>query len=134
MSKSGMQRTRIDTSAAPAAIGPYSQAIRAGDLVFTSGQIPLDTTGAVVAGDFTTQAAQVMRNLGAVLDAAGTSFAHVVKVTCFLADMSDFSAFNQVYGEFVSEPFPARACIQAARLPKDVKIEVEAVALVPAIE
>ena len=126
-----MQRTQINTSAAPAAIGPYSQAIRAGDFVFTSGQIPLDASGAVVGGDFAAQAVQVMRNLGAVLDAAGTSFAHVVKITCFLADMSDFSAFNQVYAEFVGEPFPARSCVQAARLPKEVKIEVEAVALVP---
>lgn len=125
-------RIAISTSAAPAAIGPYSQAIRAGDLLFCSGQIPLDpATGALAGGDdVAAQTRQVLDNLGAVLAAGGARFDTVVKATIFLADMNDFATVNQVYAErFGSEP-PARAAVEVSRLPKDVKVEIEAIALV----
>ncbi|HUG60321.1 MAG TPA: RidA family protein, partial [Methylomirabilota bacterium] len=115
-----------------AAIGPYSQAIRAGGLVFTAGQIPLDpATMKLVDGDIATQTEQVMKNLDAVLAAAGASFAHVVKTTCFLANLDDFAAFNAVYARrFPADP-PARSTIEAARLPAGALVEVECVALLP---
>lgn len=116
------------TDAAPAAIGPYSQAVSMNDLVFTSGQIPLDpATMTVVGEDITAQAQQVMKNLSAVLEASGTSFEKVIKTTCFLADMADFAAFNEVYAKyFVSKP--ARSCVAVKTLPKNVLCEVEVIA------
>ena len=122
----------IATDRAPAAIGPYSQAIVANGLVFTAGQIPLDpATLTLVEGDVTVQTEQVMRNLEAVLAAAGTSFARVVKTTCFLADLADFPAFNAVYGRAFPTSPPARSTVQVARLPMGALVEVECVALAP---
>jgi 2-iminobutanoate/2-iminopropanoate deaminase len=122
-------REALSTPHAPAAIGPYSQAIRAGGFLFVSGQIPLDpATGALVDGDVTAQTHRVLRNLGAILTAAGTSFEHVVKTTVYLADMSEFAAMNEVYGSYFPAPAPARATIQAARLPRDVRVEIDLIA------
>lgn len=123
-------RTAIRTPSAPAAIGPYSQAVQAGDLIFTSGQIPLDpATGALVEGDVATQTRRVLDNLAAVLAAAGASFADVVKTTIYLIDMGDFAAVNAVYGErFLGAP-PARSTVAVARLPKDARIEIDMVAV-----
>jgi 2-iminobutanoate/2-iminopropanoate deaminase len=119
----------ISTSDAPEAIGPYTQAIRAGDYLFLSGQIPLDpATGTVVGGDVTDQTHRVFKNLGAILAAAGASFEDVVKTTVYLLDMSDFAAMNAVYGSYFAAPAPARATIQAARLPRDVKVEIDLIA------
>ena len=119
----------VTTPDAPGAIGPYSQAIRAGDFVFLSGQIPLDPgTGQLVAGGIAEQTHQVLKNLGAVLSAAGTSYAGVVKTTVYLADMGEFTAMNEIYGTYFSAPAPARATVQAARLPRDVRVEIDAVA------
>jgi 2-iminobutanoate/2-iminopropanoate deaminase len=121
----------VQTDKAPKAIGPYSQAIAAGGFLFCSGQIPLDpATGELVQGTIEDQTRQVLRNLGAVLEAAGSSYDDVVKATVFLQDMNDFSRINAVYGEFFKAPHPARAAVQAARLPRDVRIEIEAIALV----
>ena len=123
-------RQIISTPNAPAAIGPYSQAILCGNMLYTSGQIPLDpTTGTVVGDDIRTQAEQVMKNLEAVLAAAGTSFANAVKTTCFLADMADFAAFNEVYASHITSA-PARSCVAVKTLPKGVLVEVEVIALV----
>lgn len=121
----------VITERAPQAIGPYSQAIVAGGFVFASGQIPLDPqTGEFVAGGVAEQTEQVMRNLAAVLAAAGSSLAQVVKTTVYLADMNDFAVMNEVYGRhFATEP-PARATVQAARLPRDARVEIDVVALV----
>ena len=122
-------RTKISTPNAPAAIGPYSQAIRCGDMVYTSGQIPLDpATGTVVGEDIRTQAEQVMKNLSAVLTAAGSSFENAVKTTCFLADMADFAAFNEIYAAYFTTN-PARSCVAVKTLPKGVLVEVEVIAL-----
>ena len=119
----------IHTDSAPAAIGPYSQAIRIGDLLFVSGQVPIDpSTGAIVEGDITVQARQSLNNLKAILNAAGTNMGAVVKTTVFLADMNDFAAMNEVYAQFFQEPFPARSAVQVGRLPKDAKVEIEAIA------
>jgi 2-iminobutanoate/2-iminopropanoate deaminase len=123
-------RHAISTSDAPAAIGPYSQAIRAGALLFLSGQIPVEpATGATVAGDVAVQTARVLDNLGAVLRTAGADFDRVVKTTVYLADMTDFAAMNDVYGRYFRSPAPARATIQAARLPRDVRVEIDAIAV-----
>lgn len=120
--------TRVETKKAPAAIGPYSQAAVVGDLIFTSGQIPLDPeTGALVGKDITEQAHRVCRNLGAVLVAAGGSLQSAVKTVCFLADMSDFAAFNEVYAQYFTER-PARSCVAVKALPKGALVEVEVVA------
>lgn len=117
---------------APTAIGPYSPAIRAGNLVFLSGQIPVDpATGALVAGDITAQTDRVMRNLAALLRAAGLGFEHVVRTTVFLADLGDFAAMNEQYAQFVADPPPARATVQVSRLPRDVRIEIDAIAVAP---
>jgi 2-iminobutanoate/2-iminopropanoate deaminase len=121
----------VQTDRAPAAIGPYSQAVRIGDLVFTSGSIPLRPDGSMVEGDVALQTAQVMENLQAVLAAAGTTLAHAVKCTCFLADMNDFAAFNEVYARYFGDDAPARSTVEVARLPRDVRVEVECVAWVP---
>ena len=119
---------KISTDKAPAAIGPYSQAIVTGNLVFTSGQIPMDPeTSAVDAVGITAQAEQVMKNLGAVLDAAGSSYAKAVKTTCFLSDMADFALFNEVYAKYFTEK-PARSCVAVKSLPKGVLCEVEVIA------
>jgi 2-iminobutanoate/2-iminopropanoate deaminase len=122
-------REAISSPGAPKAIGPYSQAIRAGQLLFLSGQVPLDpATGQLVGGDIAAQTRRVMENLGAVLNAAGLSFADVVRTTIFLADINDFAAVNEVYGSYFSAPAPARATVQVARLPKDARVEIDAVA------
>lgn len=123
-------RETISTDAAPAAIGPYAQAIRVGDLLFTSGQIPLLPDGTLLDGDVRAQTEQVLKNLQAVLEAGGASLASVVKCTCFLADMNDFAVVNEVYGSFFSSDPPARSAVEVARLPKDVRIEIEAIASV----
>ena len=128
-----MQKEVIDTNQAPAAIGPYVQATRLGELVFTSGQIPLDpATMTLVTGSIEVQTEQVMKNLLAVLEAAGATATTVVKTTCFLKNMEDFAAFNAVYGKYLGEAAPARSCVEVARLPKDVLVEVEAIAHVAA--
>jgi len=122
-------REAVSTPGAPAAIGPYGQAIRAGNLLFVSGQIPLDpATGAIVPGGVAEQADRVLRNLGAILEAAGASFERVVKTTVYLADMGEFAAMNEVYGRYFPAPAPARATIQAARLPRDVRVEIDLIA------
>jgi 2-iminobutanoate/2-iminopropanoate deaminase len=121
----------IETPNAPRPIGPYSQAIRAGDFVFLSGQIPLDpTTGAVAEGDTAEQARRVLLNLMAVLEAAGSSLSKVVKTTIYLSDLNDFGAVNQVYGEYFGDAKPARSTVQVSRLPRDVRVEIDAIALV----
>ena len=120
--------TKIHTDNAPAAVGPYSQAI-AGGMLYTSGQIALDpATGEIVGDDIKAQAEQVMKNLAAVLTEAGTSQENVIKTTCFLKDMGDFGAFNEVYGAFFTEK-PARSCVAVKTLPKDVLCEVEVIAV-----
>ena len=119
---------KIHTDKAPAAVGPYSQAIRINDLVFTSGQIPLEpSTGAIVGNDITTQAEQVMKNLMEVLAAAGTKQGNTIKTTCFLSNMDDFAAFNEVYAKYFTEK-PARSCVAVTPLPKNVLCEVEVIA------
>ena len=121
---------KISTDKAPKAIGPYSQAIVCGDLVFTSGQIPIDpATGEVVGVTIEEQTERVMQNLGEVLKASGTSFENAIKTTCFLADIGDFSAFNGVYATYFTEK-PARSCVAVKDLPKGVKVEVEVIAKV----
>lgn len=123
-------RETVSTANAPAAIGPYAQAIRVDNLLFTSGQIPLRVDGTLEEGDIRAQTRQVLTNLQAVLEAGGSSLAGVVKCTCFLHDMNDFVAMNEVYAEFFGSEPPARSAVQVARLPRDVKIEIEAVARV----
>jgi 2-iminobutanoate/2-iminopropanoate deaminase len=124
-------RLKIQTEHAPGAIGPYSQAIKAGDFVFASGQIPIDPqTGEFVAGGIREQTERVLKNLAAVLEAAGTGLDQVVKTTVFLSDMGDFAAMNEVYGRFFTDVPPARATVAAAGLPRDARVEIEAIALV----
>jgi 2-iminobutanoate/2-iminopropanoate deaminase len=121
----------IATDRAPRAIGPYSQAVRAGNLVFASGQIPIDpATGQFVPGGIAEQTEQVLHNLTAVFAAAGVGMDQVIKTTVFLADMDDFTAMNEAYGSFFGEEPPARATVQAARLPRDARVEIEAIAVV----
>jgi 2-iminobutanoate/2-iminopropanoate deaminase len=121
----------ISTDRAPAAIGPYSQAVVAGGFAFLSGQIPIDpATNKLIEGDTAAQTARVLENLKGVLDACGSSLAQVVKTTVFLKDMGDFAAMNEVYGRYFSENPPARATVEAARLPRDVRVEIECVAVV----
>ena len=122
-------REPVTTTAAPAAIGPYSQAIKAGDFLFASGQIPLDpATGTLVSGGIAEQTHRVLKNLAGVLDAAGIGFDKVVKTNVYLSDMADFAAVNEIYATYFPQPAPARATIQAARLPKDVKVEIDLIA------
>lgn len=124
-----MTRQRVSTSNAPTAIGPYSQAIAAGDLVFCSGQVGLDpATGELVTGGVEAEAERALRNLTAVLDAAGCTFDDVVKTTVFLADIGDFAAVNAVYGRFMPDPPPARSTFAVGALPKGARIEIEAIA------
>ena len=120
--------TKVSTDKAPGAIGPYSQGIIAGDFLFASGQIPIDpSTGNIYGSSITEQAEQVMKNIGAILTEAGTDYAKVVKTTCFLAEMADFTAFNAVYDQYFTEK-PARSCVAVKQLPKDVLCEVEVIA------
>jgi 2-iminobutanoate/2-iminopropanoate deaminase len=122
-------KTVISSAEAPAAVGPYSQAISVGNFVFCAGQIPLDpATGNLVEGDVTAQTRRVLENLKAVLAAAGVTLSDVVKSTVFLQDMNDFAAMNAVYAEYFAAPFPARSTIQVARLPKDARVEIEVIA------
>ena len=124
-------RERIQTDKAPAAIGPYSQAIRAGGFVFVSGQIPIDpATGEFVKGGVAEQTERVLKNLAAVLEAAGSSLNQIVKTTVFLADMKEFAQMNEVYATFFAGAPPARATVAAAGLPREARVEIEAVALV----
>ena len=123
-----MQLTKVATEKAPAAIGPYSQAVICGEMVFTSGQIPINpANGQIEAVTITEQTEQVMKNLGEVLKAAGTSFEKAVKTTCFLADIGDFAAFNEIYGQYFTEK-PARSCVAVKALPKGALVEVEVIA------
>ena len=124
-----MTKEIISTTKAPAAIGPYSQAVSAGNFLYTSGQIPLDPApGTIVEGDIKVQAAQSCKNLIAVLDAAGMTADNVIKSVCFIKNMNDFAAFNEVYAEYFGKAAPARSCVEVARLPKDVLCEIELVA------
>ena len=126
-----MEKIKITSAKAPAALGPYSQAIKIGEFVFCSGQIPLDyNTGAIKNGTIEEQTKTVLNNLMHVLEAAGTGFDQVVKTTIFLKSMDDFKAVNTVYGTFFSEPFPARSTVEVAKLPLDARIEIEAIAKV----
>ena len=121
---------KISTNRAPSAIGPYSQAVVCGNMLYTSGQIPLDPeSGAMVEGDIKAQAERVMKNLSAVLEAAGTGFDNVVKTTCFLADMADFAVFNDVYSAYITSA-PARSCVAVKDLPKGALVEVEVIAVI----
>ena len=126
-----MLKKQIQTTAAPAAIGPYSQAVQIGDLTFYSGQIPLDPqTGGIVDGGIVAQTRQVMANMDAMLKASGRGFADVVKTTIYLTDLAEFAVVNEIYGEFFTEVPPARACVQVAALPKGAEIEIEWIATV----
>ena len=124
-----MARSVISTADAPQAIGPYSQAITIDNLVFCSGQIPLTPAGALVEGDISVQTRQVLTNLKSLLAASGSSLEHVLKTTVFLVDMSDFAAMNAVYAEFFTSAPPARSTVQVSRLPRDVRVEIEAIAV-----
>lgn len=120
----------VNTPNAPQAIGPYSQAVITESMIYTSGQIPLDpTTGEVVEGDIAAQTRQALDNLRGIIEAAGSSMDKVVKTTVFIKDMNDFAAINKIYAEYFKDKYPARSCIEVARLPKDVRIEIEAFAM-----
>ena len=126
-----MKKEIISTQKAPAAIGPYSQATKVGNFIFTSGQIPINPeTGELVKGDIKEQARQVLENLKAVLEAAGSGLDKVVKTTVFINDMNRFGDVNEVYASFFTGNFPARSCVEVSRLPKDVAVEIEAIAIV----
>lgn len=126
-----MEIFEVRTERAPRAVGPYSQAVRAGGFVFASGQIPLDPeSGAVVGGDIAAQGRQALENLRAVLEVSGAGMKNVVKTTVFLRDMGDFARFNEVYAGYFTAPYPARSTVQVSGLPKDVLVEIEAVAVV----
>lgn len=126
-----MNKTAIHTPDAPAAIGPYSQAVRAGNLLLLSGQIPLDpTTGKMIEGGIEAQTRQVMLNLQAVLQAAGVSTDAVVKTTIYLTDMGDFQAVNEIYSQYFNAPFPARATVEVADLPRGAQVEIDAIAFI----
>ena len=119
----------VSSPDAPAAIGPYSPAVRAGHLLFVSGQVPIDpATGQLIEGDIGAQTRRVLDNVGALLKAGERSFTDVVRTTVFLADMNDFGAVNAIYGQYFSEPYPARATVQVARLPKDARVEIDVIA------
>jgi len=124
-------RRVVHTEQAPAAIGPYSQAVAAGGVLFCSGQIPIDpSTGELVSGDIADETRQVMRNLTAVIEAAGSSLDHVVRCTIYLTDLGDFARVNEVYGSFFGDAPPARACVEVAALPKGARVEIDAIAAV----
>jgi 2-iminobutanoate/2-iminopropanoate deaminase len=119
----------VSTGSAPKALGPYSQAIRAGDLLFVSGQVPIDpATGEMIGGDIAEQTRRALRNIGEILNASGASFQQVVRTTVYLADLADFPLMNETYGTFFTPPQPARSTIQAARLPRDARVEIDVVA------
>ena len=119
----------VSSADAPKAIGPYSPAVRAGQFLFVSGQVPIDpATGDMIAGDIAAQTRRVLDNVGALLKAAGRSFGDVVRTTVFLADLNDFAAMNEVYGQYFPQPYPARATVQVARLPKDARVEIDVIA------
>lgn len=127
-----MNKEQIKTDTAPAAIGPYAQAVKTGAFIYTSGQIAIDpATGEIVTGGIEAQTVRVMENLIAVLNAAGVGLKDVVKTTVFIKDMNDFAKINEVYAQYFEAPYPARSCVEAARLPKDVLVEIEAVAVCP---
>lgn len=119
----------IQTNSAPQAIGPYSQAIQVGSMIYTSGQIPLNKEGELVPGGIKEQTTQVIQNLQAVLEAAGCTLDDIIKTTVFIKDMNEFAQLNETYGEFFSQSKPARSTVEVARLPKDVKVEIECIAL-----
>jgi reactive intermediate/imine deaminase len=124
-----MPRSAVSTPLAPAAIGPYSQAVRVGDLLFLSGQIPLDpATGQLVEGDVRAQTERIFKSIAAILDAAGGSMNDIVRVGVFLTDLNDFAAVNEVYAQQFTAPFPARSTVQVSRLPRDVRVEIDAIA------
>lgn len=124
-----MNKDVIETNNAPSAIGPYSQAVKIGNFLYTSGQLPVEPkTGQIVSEDVKEQAKQVMENLKGVLNAAGMELENVVKAMVFIKDMNDFGSINEVYGQYFKKPYPARSCVEVARLPKDVKIEIEVIA------
>jgi 2-iminobutanoate/2-iminopropanoate deaminase len=126
-----MEKSIIHTEKAPAAIGPYSQAVKVGNLVFTSGQIPVNpATGEIAGEDVQVQARQSLDNVAAILEKAGTSMENAVKLTVFIKDMNEFSKINEVYAEYFPNDKPARSCVEVARLPKDVKVEIEAIAAI----
>ncbi|KDR94086.1 2-iminobutanoate/2-iminopropanoate deaminase [Peptoclostridium litorale DSM 5388] len=126
-----MKKEIISTSKAPAAVGPYSQAVKAGNMLFVSGQIPfIPETMELVSEDVKEQTARSLENVKAILEEAGSSFADVIKATVFIKDMNDFGKINEVYAEYFGENKPARACVEVARLPKDVKVEIEVIAFV----
>jgi len=126
----GGVKQALSSADAPKAIGPYSPAVRAGQLVFISGQVPIDpSTGNLIDGDIAAQTRRALDNLGALLKAAGLSYANVVRTTVFLADMNDFSAMNQAYATYFSEPYPARSTVQVSRLPKDARVEIDVIAV-----
>lgn len=126
-----MQKKEIATNKAPAAIGPYSQAVRIGDTLWTSGQIPIDpATGALVQGGIREQGTRVFENLKAVLEQAGTDLSRVVKVNVFITDLNDFAALNELYATYFDKPYPARSCVQVSGLPKGALVEIEMVASV----
>lgn len=125
-----MEKKIIATENAPGAIGPYSQAVQIGELVYTSGQLPVNPITGLVPNDVKEQTKQSLENIKAILEAAGTSMDKVVKSTVFIKDMNDFGEVNEVYGQFFVAPFPARSCVEVARLPKDVKVEIEVIALI----
>lgn len=127
-----MRPTPVHTDQAPAAIGPYSQAMVAGGMVYCSGQIPMDpATGELTGGDVQAQTDQALRNLAAVLKAAGSDFAHVVKCTVFLQSMDDFAAMNEVYAKHMGDARPARAAVEVSKLPRGVDVEIDAIAVIP---
>ena len=122
-------RQAVSTPSAPQAIGPYSQGIRAGSLLFVSGQVPIDpATGQIISGDIAAQTHRVFQNIGEILKAGGASFDHVVRTTVFLADMNDFAAMNDVYATYFTSPAPARATVEVSRLPKDARVEIDVIA------
>jgi 2-iminobutanoate/2-iminopropanoate deaminase len=126
-----MKHQVIHTDKAPKAIGPYSQAVKAGNMLFVSGQVPfVPETMEIVEGDVKAQTAQSLKNVQAILAEAGLDFSHVVKSTVFIKDMNEFAAINEVYAEYFGENKPARACVEVARLPKDVKVEIEVIAVI----
>jgi 2-iminobutanoate/2-iminopropanoate deaminase len=129
-----LSKTSLFSPDAPKAIGPYSQAVRAGQLLFASGQIPLDpASGSIVDGDVTVQTRRVMENLRAVLKAGGLSLADVVRTTIYLIDLNDFTKMNDAYGSYFEEPYPARATVQVARLPRDARVEIDVIAAYPTL-
>lgn len=124
------EKIKVNCTEAPAAIGPYSQAIKVGNMVFTSGQIPFTSDGKLISDDVQEQARQSLTNVKNILEEAGASLDQVIKCTVFIKDMNDFPKINEVYAEFFQEPYPARSCVEVARLPKDVLVEIEAIAVI----